>query len=427
MTLVVVGVLAFALVTDLRAHARARHERQDLASARTTLSASRFDLRATTYTRGLATNHRDSLRSSVAMTLGQLTTTQGTLTTTDTTAYLQGLDVKTLQWCLSGVQGAYQQVSAHDKALATGDISVASNACLTVDSGGDSGLVYPFDFPDPFVLRVGGTYFAYATNSTEGHIQIIDSTDLIHWSTVGNALPNLPSWAVPGGTWAPSVLQVGGTFVLYYSAAVAGGGEECISAATAPDPQGPFVDSSAAPLVCQSGLGGSIDPSPFVDPDGRQYLEWKSNGGAGQPATIWSEQLDASGTGFAGGPPSRLLTADLGWEAGVIEAPDLILDSGHYVLFYSGNQWDSANYAVGVALCSGPLGPCAQPLTQPILASGGGMAGPGGESVFADASGSLWMAFDAWVADAVGYPNSRALYLRRLSFSGSTPVVGPGG
>ena len=74
------------------------------------------------------------------------------------------------------------QISVHDKSGATADISSASGACLTLEGGANSGLVYPFDFPDPFVLRVGGLYVAYATNSVEGNIQIIESTDLVHWS-----------------------------------------------------------------------------------------------------------------------------------------------------------------------------------------------------------------------------------------------------
>jgi beta-xylosidase len=318
---------------------------------------------------------------------------------------------------------------ADDTTLATDDIAVVSTACLTLEGGADDGLVYPFDFPDPFVLRVGSTYFAYGTNSTEGNIQIIQSTNLSQWSAVGNALPNLPSWAKPGGTWAPSVLEVGGTFVLYYAAVVAGpsGGEECISAATATEPQGPFVDDSSSPLVCQTSLGGSIDPSPFVDADGTPYLEWKSNGGAGQPATIWSEQLNASGTGFAGVAPTELLVADQSWQAGIVEAPDLVLSGGRYFLFYSGNNWDSADYAIGVATCSGPLGPCNEPSSEQILASGTDLSGPGGESVFSDADGSLWIAFDAWEPGAVGYPHSRVLFVRPLSLSGATPVIGAAG
>jgi beta-xylosidase len=276
------------------------------------------------------------------------------------------------------------------------------------------------------VLRVGNAYYAYATNSAEGNIQIIESTDLVTWTGVGNALPALASWAAPNATWAPSVVQVGATFVLYYSAVVAGpaGGEQCLSAAVATAPQGPFTDTSSGPLECQPELGGSIDPSPFVDTDGTPYLLWKSNGARGQPATLWSQPLDATGTALAPGAPTPLLVADQGWEAGVVEAPDMVLSGGRYVLFYSANNWNSASYAIGTATCAGPLGPCAKPLTQPLLASGSGVDGPGGASVFSDASGAAWMAFAAWVPGAVGYPHSRALYLRHVDLSGSPPVIG---
>jgi beta-xylosidase len=120
-----------------------------------------------------------------------------------------------------------------------------------------------------------------------------------------------------------------------------------------------------------------------------------------------------------------LVVADQAWEAGVVEAPDLVLDAGRYFLFYSGNGWDGANYGVGFAACSGPLGPCSKPLSQPILAAGSGVEGPGSTSVFTDASGATWIAFDAYVPGAVGYPNSRDLYLRRLDLTGATPIVEP--
>jgi hypothetical protein len=80
---------------------------------------------------------------------------------------------------------------------------------------------------------------------------------------------------------------------------------------------------------------------------------------------------------------------------------------------------------VGVALCSGPLGPCTEPWAQPILANDADVVGPGGESVFTDASGSTWIAFHAWIPTEVGYPHSRELYVRELTLSGSEPVVGP--
>ena len=50
-----------------------------------------------------------------------------------------------------------------------------SGPCTQLAGGTSTGLVYPFDFPDPSVILVGQTYFAYATNSVAGNIQIIDS------------------------------------------------------------------------------------------------------------------------------------------------------------------------------------------------------------------------------------------------------------
>jgi hypothetical protein len=424
-----VGVLTFAVTTDVQAQGRRHHELSLLAQARHELSAARFDLAATTFVHALATNHRAAVETSIASTETQLATTEQALSHTDADAFLLGIDVGTLRTCLGGVQASLQAIRANDNNAAARDLSAVSAACSTLANGASAGLAYPFDFPDPDVILVGGTYYAYATNSVAGNIQIIETTDLAHWSVVGNALPGLPGWATPDATWAPGVMQVGAAFNLYYAAKVAGpgGGEECISVATATQPQGPFTDNSTAPLECQPTLGGSIDPSPFVDANGTLYLQWKSIGAGSQLATIWSEQLNAAGTGFAGGPnatPTTLIVADQAWEAGVVEAPDLVLNAGRYFLFYSGNNWDSADYGIGVATCSGPLGPCAKPLSQPILASGTGIQGPGGESVFTDASGATWIASDAYVPGAVGYPNSRDLYLRRLNLSGATPVVG---
>ena len=41
------------------------------------------------------------------------------------------------------------------------------------------------------------------------------------------------------------------------------------------------MDMSTAPLIYQLSLGGSIDPSPFVDADGAAYLVWKADANAG--------------------------------------------------------------------------------------------------------------------------------------------------
>jgi hypothetical protein len=416
------GLLVAAIWTDVDARTRSRNEQAALAAANAHLASLRRDAALTLLTKAATTSKDNSLQSSITSTMNQLAVTNSALASANVHAYEQGIGIKTLQTCLGGVKSAFDQITAKDNDQAAKDISAVAGSCTQLAGGTSSGLVYPFEFPDPDVILVGQTYFAYATNSVAGDIQIIDSTDLTNWTAVGNALPSLPAWASANYTWAPAVAMIGGEFVLYYAVDVGGSGKECISVATAGQPQGPFTDKSTAPLECQKALGGSIDPASFIDTNGTPYLVWKS-GGPGS-SKIWSEQLNPSGTAFAmGANPTTLLVPDQSWEAGTVEAPDLVTTGGHYFLFYSGNDWNSAHYAVGVATCAGPLGPCTDAAPTPILSSGSGLAGPGGESVFADTSGDFWIAFHAWVPGAVGFPNSRDLYLRRLSFSGPVPTV----
>jgi predicted GH43/DUF377 family glycosyl hydrolase len=418
-----VCLLAAALWTDVNARTRARHEDQTLTAARGHLHTLRHRVVAT-YATDVATQaKRSQLESFIAVTLGQLAGTNSSLNSTKQTAFLLGVNIGTLETCLGGVQNALGAINNGNNTKAAGDISVVSDACTQLAGGSSSGLVYPFDFPDPDVILAGQTNYAYATNSVAGNIQIVDSTDLQHWTAIGNALPHLPSWANTGYTWAPSVTQIGGHYDMYYAVDPTGSSTECLSVATAASPQGPFSDTSSGPLECQPSLGGSIDPSVFVDTNGTPYLLWKSGG----PGTskLWSQQLDPTGKSFvSGSTATNVLSPDQGWEAGTVEAPDLVHSNGRYLLFYSGNDWGTANYAVGVATCAAPLGPCTDTSPSAILSSGNGMAGPGGESIFQDGQGNYWIAFAAWNPGAVGFPNSRGLYVRSLTLTGAVPSVG---
>jgi hypothetical protein len=415
-------LLIVSIWTDVHVRARARHETATLAAANRHLRSLRNQVLATTATRTATATKRSELESYIAVTLGQLADTNTSLDSTKQAAFLLGVSIGTLETCLGGVQSALGAIDGGDNTKAANDISIVSDACTVLAGGTKSGLVYPFDFPDPDVILVGRTYYAYATNSVAGNIQIADSTDLQHWTAVGNALPSLPPWAFKGSTWAPSVTHIGGSYNLYYAVDTIGSATECISVATAASPLGPFTDTSATPLECQPSLGGSIDPSVFVDPNGTPYLHWKSGG----PGTslIWAQQLDPTGMSFtAGSTATNILSPDQGWEAGTVEAPDMVAVNGRYLLFYSGNDWGSGNYAIGVATCAAPLGPCTDASPTPILSSGDGMAGPGGESVFQDGQGNSWIAFAAWNPGAVGFPNSRSLYIRSLTMSGAVPTV----
>lgn len=337
--------------------------------------------------------------------------------------------INNIEACLSGVAGAYGRRAADDQAGTVAALASVAGACADAEAAlsgeGEHPAAFPFDFADPFILRVGEAWYGYATNGGGGNIQLIRSSDLVHWEWLGDALPGLPPWADSGRTWAPAVIQRGSQFLLYYAVRERQSAHQCISVAVGPSPKGPFVDQSPAPVICQHDLGGSIDPSIFVDDDGSAWLTWKSEGETvGQQSVLWASAL--SPDGYPVGAPVPLITADQSWEARVIEGPALTRIDGSYILFYSGNSWNSEDYGIGYASCDGPLGPCEKPRNGPVIAAYGTARGPGGPELVEDGAGRLLLSFHAWSAPDIGYPNRRILFLAPVVLDGGTPVLLPG-
>ncbi|MCB1029102.1 MAG: family 43 glycosylhydrolase, partial [Microthrixaceae bacterium] len=204
---------------------------------------------------------------------------------------LQVLSNGRLKTCIDGLNRAVNQISVGDSAGGADTLGSVQDDCAAAEAIGPSEM--PYDFPDPFVLVDGDTSYAYATNAGGGNVQLAASTDQENWAFVGDALPELPAWVEPNATWAPSVVKLDDSYVLYYSVRKKGQRIQCVSVAVASAPQGPFIDTSTGPLVCQEGEGGTIDPSPFVDLDGTPYLLYKSEGTpVGRSGALWSQQLN---------------------------------------------------------------------------------------------------------------------------------------
>jgi beta-xylosidase len=283
--------------------------------------------------------------------------------------------------------------------------------------------IYSGDFADPYVLRVGDTFYAYATNTTDANLPVIVAGTTPGARYVGDAFPALPSWSEPGHVWAPAVLALDDGYVLYYSTRVAGTTTQCISRATAATPTGPFVDDSTGPMVCQRDLGGSIDPSVVTDGDGADWLLFKNDGNCcGLPTAIWSQRLGADGLAVVG-EPTKLLTAGDGWEGGLIEGPSMVRHDGKYLLFYSANAWDSEDYGIGYAVCDSVTGPCTkQTVDGPWMGSTTFARGPGGQEFFS-ALGDVWMVYHGWARGSAGKEGAeRRLYVDIVRFPDGVPT-----
>jgi hypothetical protein len=291
------------------------------------------------------------------------------------------------------------------------------------------------NFPDASIINDNGTYYAYGATTGGAYLPVMSSTDLIHWTArpaysnpnsggdpfFNDALPVAPSWGVevPGAThprlkkeiWAPGAAKIGGQYVVFHAVRVSNSSDRfCIGVSSSSNPLGPFTDSGA-PLVCdvQGDPNGSIDPQPFVDDDGTPYLVWKSEGVPfREPTKIWVQQLAGNGTSFLpGSTPHALLATSAAWEGNVIENPSMVRWNGKLHLFYSANEWVTADYAIGYAECASVLGPCTKMTNGgPLVGNRGARLGPGGPAAFVDQSGRLLVGYHYWLAPYVGYPTN---------------------
>jgi beta-xylosidase len=212
---------------------------------------------------------------------------------------------------------------------------------------------------------------------------------------------------------------------MYYVARDKESDKQCIGVATSEDPAGPFTDPNEKAFICQADLGGSIDAYPFRDEDGKLYLFWKNDGNCcGLEVALWGQELSPDGLTLVG-EPVKLIVRDQPWERPLIENPAMVKHNDKYFLFYSGNWWESHEYAVGYAVCETVMGPCEKPLNEPWFKFKPPVMGPGGESFFTDAKGNLWMAYHAWTGANVGYSGGgkRSLHIDLVTFEGDKPVT----
>jgi hypothetical protein len=223
---------------------------------------------------------------------------------------------------------------------------------------------------DPDTIAVAGTddYVTYGTwdpgdnlcnQSNFVFVPYVRSTtiNITGLCRTGDAMPSGPGpWANPSSpVWAPSVVRWNGQYLMYYSAQKPSG-QVCIGRATSPSANGPFTGQTE---VACPGLGRwAIDPDPIVD-GGQLYLAYRDDAiTSGNETGLSIVRMNADGSGNFATRQTLLLSTDVGWDLAaatntyVIENPSLFRSSnGRVYLFFSGNDWDSAQYAIGMADC----------------------------------------------------------------------------
>jgi arabinan endo-1,5-alpha-L-arabinosidase len=299
------------------------------------------------------------------------------------------------------------------------------------------------------VLDVGARHSSYYAFSTGDRFPVMRSSDLVRWTPAGTAMASRPKWTnqvnANWNPWAPSVMQAGGRFVMFYVAinTALTPDVNCIGVATSSAPGGPYSDRgmltgpagpdrSGRPIGCGDDAGYSnIDPQPFVDATGSAYLLLSTGHRCAAPAPQgtcgWDRQLSliplAADLLRATGPRKVILPGGQSWEAAfgdhVVEAPWLRRRGTTYELFYSGGSYQGA-YGVGYATASSVAGPYQKSPFNPILRGTAQVVGPGGGSLVIGPRGGQWLAYHG---RAEAFPAPRLLRMDSIGDSGGRVVI----
>lgn len=278
--------------------------------------------------------------------------------------------------------------------------------------------------PDPSVIKYGRDYYAFGTTGSErlpdGRLfKVLRSPDLVSWQAIGGAVMP-PNNDRRYQYWAPEATSANGLYYLYYAM----GGVEPekfeIRVATSPMPEGPYVDDGTALVDCESNRF-TIDPFPFKDDDGKWYFFYARNftnytaevhAGTAIVVDRLIDMRRLAGdcrvvvrakhewTRFQANRRMDVYNATFDWHT--IEGPCVVKHGGKYYCFYSGSNYQTANYGVDYVVADNPLGPYSEPAEQPrVLHSvAGHVRGPGHHSIVKGPNGKTdYILYHAWDPD----------------------------
>ena len=242
---------------------------------------------------------------------------------------------------------------------------------------------------DPCVLEDDGWYYIYGTHSNDG-IVVYRSRDMLSWSYLcGNAKGGLALhkddvWG-DFWFWAPEVYKIGDKYFMTYSA------EEHICYAESDSPCGPFVQTGQKPYLPEEK---GIDSHIFFD-GGKAYMFWVRFDG---PYGIWMAELTPDLHALKM-ETARLILEPMpdSWEhvqAHVSEGPAITKYKGKYYMTYSCNDYQSRDYAVGIAVANNIAGPYERHPDNPILHRHAGYVGTGHHTLTPTPRG-LYMVYHA--------------------------------
>ena len=210
-------------------------------------------------------------------------------------------------------------------------------------------------YADPEGVIFGDTYWVYPTWSQpfkdQLHFDCFSSKDLVKWTKHERIVDNTRVTWIKSALWAPSIIEKGGKYYLFFGANNIHEGEHGgIGIAVADNPAGPFEDYLGKPLIGEIINGAQpIDQFVFKDVDGTYYIYY----GGWKHCNMAKLNDDFTGfVPFEDGTIFREVTPK-----GYVEGPFMFIKDGKYYFMWSEGKWTRDNYRVAYAIADSPFGP----------------------------------------------------------------------
>lgn len=249
------------------------------------------------------------------------------------------------------------------------------------------------------IVRCKDEYWLFSTGTG---VLSRHSKDLAKWEAGPPVFSEYPKWFqdfVPGHRghlWAPDVIRLDGSYLLYYSISLWGKNTSAIALVTNPtlDPSDPNFRWNDEGIVVRSVATNefnTIDPAVFLDRDGKLWLVFGS---------YWTGikliELDAK-TGKRIAPDSPMYS--LAWHSS-IEAASIVRHGDEYILFVNWGQCCrgiESTYEIRMGRSAKVTGPYLDRDGKDLMKDGGSVflqssgrfIGPGHAAVFTEGNKSI--------------------------------------
>lgn len=237
---------------------------------------------------------------------------------------------------------------------------------------------------DPTIFYHDNTYYLYGTmeGDWDSGFKVYTSKNKKNWTDKGKVLKKGDAFGTKG-FWAPQVFTYNSKFYMAYVA------NENIAIAESDSPLGPFTQKEIKSITAPVRM---IDPFVFFDGDKIYLYHVRLDRGN----RIYVAEMSKDLSSIKEETAKECISGSEYWENthnskwSITEGPTVLKRDNIYYLFYSANDFNNPDYAVGYATSNSPYGPWEKHKNSPVLSKKQtSINGSGHGDFFTDKKGKL--------------------------------------